>query len=217
MHQIYFGRGFALDPAPQIPIVGRDSLSEYCSPYVAYCVDLDAIVWGRGGGATTRTKSHWDESRSRSMRRVRVRVMVSFFWDFVLAGLSRSSPPVISKSRKARVTRINGAHSRLSARLPTNCWHRSTVKSLPPVLNSSPTLTQPSPVTSSSESDCCNCWTVWPTPAAPRSRTGTGSCCRTGSSGHRYKTCDCIVDRQSILDGKHCLLPSSPSQKPGSS
>ena len=80
----------------------------------------------------------------------------------------------------------------LSARFRASCWHRPTMQSLPRALCSSPT--RRSSVTSSSVIDCCcNCSTAWPTPAAPRSRTGRGSCCRIGSSGHRYRTCPQIA------------------------
>ena len=79
-------------------------------------------------------------------------------------------------------------------------------ESQPPALNWLPTW--PSLAVSSSETDCCNCWTVWPTPTAPRSRTGRESCCRTGSSGHRYRTCQSSSSSRSHLQYDNIRLQS---------
>jgi len=65
---------------------------------------------------------------------------------------------------------------------------RSSTWSQYPSLNWSQSRTA-SPAVFSSERDCCSCSTVWPTPVVPRSRTDRESCCRTDSSGRRYKTC----------------------------
>ena len=78
----------------------------------------------------------------------------------------------------------------LSARFPASCWRRLTMQSPPPrALCSSPTRRSTSVASSSAIDYCCSCSTVSPIPAALRSRIGRGSCCRTGSSGHRYRTC----------------------------